>query len=102
MACALHGGIIPPVSVYHRLDENRDGEIANGHILHETKPLEPMSEEEAIEYLIEKDIPAHVWKQKSGNAIRLVVCKKNQIPASRQWRNAWKINQETINDNHLH
>lgn len=94
MACALHGHILPPVEVYHQLETDENGRITNGHILHETAPVGPMSEEEAIEYLIQKDVPAHVWQQASGNAKKMVICRKNQLPASREWRNAWKINQE--------
>lgn len=95
MACALHGHILPPVEVYHQLITDESGKIINGRLLHETPPIGPMSEEEAIEYLIQKDIPAHVWQQASGNAMRMVVCKKNQIPQDRTWRNAWQIDQES-------
>jgi len=94
MACALHGHILPPVEVYHQLETDGNGRIINGHILHNTPPIRPMSEEEAIEYLIQKDVPAHVWQQTSGNAKKMVICRKNQLPAGREWRNAWKINQE--------
>lgn len=102
LACALHGDILPPVSVYHDLEYDDRGAITNGHILHETPPVAAMSEEEAIEYLIQKDVPKHVWAAKSGNAIKMVVCRKNQLPLNREWRNAWKIKQENTNDNNLH
>ncbi|WP_135079823.1 hypothetical protein [Terasakiella sp. SH-1] len=102
MAAALQGGILPPVEVYHQLEEDEQGRITNGHILHETPPVGPMTQEQAIEYLIEKDVPSHVWKSKQGNAIKLVVCRKDQLPATRQWRNAWKIKQEMTNDNDIH
>ncbi|SCA55405.1 hypothetical protein MTBPR1_100046 [Candidatus Terasakiella magnetica] len=103
MAMALHGGVLPPVSVYHELEHDEEGKITNAHILHETAPLGPMSEEEAIEYLVKKDTPEHVWKAvKNGNSIKLVICKKDQLPASREWRNAWKNNQEKVNDDYLY
>jgi hypothetical protein len=102
MACALHGNILPPVHVYHDLEYDEQGTITNGHILHETKPVEAMSEEEAIEYLIQKDVPSHVWADQSGNAIKMVVCRKDQLPADREWRNAWKIQQENTNDINVH
>lgn len=103
MACALHGGILPPLEVYHQLEYDDQGRITNGHILHEASPVEAMSEEEAIEYLVKKDTPPHVWKQVgNGNSIKLVICKKDQLPASRNWRNAWKIKQETTYDNHIY
>jgi hypothetical protein len=51
-----------------------------------------MTEEEAIEYLIMKDIPQHVWKEwNSGNKPKMVICRKEQLPSTREWRNAWKI-----------
>ncbi len=102
MACALHGGILPPVEVYHQLEQDEQGRITNGHILHDTPPVGPMSEEEAIEYLIQKDVPQHVWKTKQGNSIKMVICKKDQLPATRDWRNAWKIKQEKKDDNHIY
>ncbi|NVJ92516.1 MAG: hypothetical protein HWE34_12700 [Methylocystaceae bacterium] len=93
MACALHGGILPPVEVYHNFEYDHDGRILNGHILHDTPPIGPMSEEQAIEYLIQKDVPMHVWNAKRGNSIKMVICRKDQLPANRAWRNAWKIDQ---------
>jgi hypothetical protein len=51
-----------------------------------------MTEEEAIEYLIQKDIPEKVWREyEKSNRPRLVICKKEQLPQQRTWRNAWKI-----------
>jgi hypothetical protein len=54
-----------------------------------------MTEERAIEYLIMKDIPQKVWRNwDKGNKPRLVICRKEQLPSTRVWRNAWKINEE--------
>ncbi len=51
-----------------------------------------MTEEEAIEYLIQKDVPQHVWKTwNEGNKPKMVICRKEQLPSTREWRNAWKI-----------
>lgn len=99
MACALRGGIVPPVWVYHELakDEAQPGfkQHTRGHLLHETKPMGPMTEEEAIEYLVMKDVPQHVWKTwNDGNKPKMVICKKEQLPQTRQWRNAWRISEE--------
>ena len=64
-------------------------------MLHNTKPIEAMTEERAIEYLIMKDIPQKVWRNwDKGNKPRLVICRKEQLPSTRVWRNAWKINEE--------
>lgn len=99
MACALHGGILPPVWVYHELakDEAQPGFVnhTRGYLLHETEPMGPMSEEEAIEYLVMKDVPQHVWKTwNDGNKPKMVICKQKQLPSTREWRNAWRISEE--------
>jgi hypothetical protein len=54
-----------------------------------------MTEEEAIEYLIQKDIPETVWRDyEQANRKRLLIVKKEQLPSHRTWRNAWKIDQQ--------
>lgn len=90
MAMALHGNLLPPVWVYHRLQYDDTGAITNGHILHETDTIGPMTEEEAIEYLIQKDIPIEVWISDS-NRPRLKICSRDQIPSDRTFRNAWSL-----------
>ena len=48
--------------------------------------------EEAIEYLIMKDIPNHIWRTwNESNKPKMVICTKEQLPQTREWRNAWKI-----------
>ena len=99
MACALAGGILPEVWVYHELakDEAQPDfkKHTRGYLLHDTKPVGPMTEEQAIEYLIMKDCPASIWRDyNSGNKPKLVICRKDQLPATREWRNAWKISEE--------
>jgi hypothetical protein len=54
-----------------------------------------MTEEEAIEYLILKDCPQSVWENyNEGNRPKMVVCRKEQLPQTREWRNAWKISDD--------
>jgi len=52
MACALNGGILPPVWVYWELkkDEAQPDFVKHtrGYLLHNTEPMKPMTEEEAI------------------------------------------------------
>ena len=104
MACALQGGILPPVQSYWELkkDENKPDFVKHTRgpeLLHNMKPIGPMTEEEAIEYLIMKDIPEHVWRDwDKSNKPRLVICTKSQLPATREWRNAWQISDELIVD----
>ena len=67
--------------------------------LHNMKPIDAMTEEQLIEYLIMKDIPQHIWRDyEKSNKPRLVICTRSQIPQKRVWRNAWKI-KEDININ---
>ena len=56
---------------------------------------EAMGEEQAIEYLIQKDVPEHVWMNwDEGNRPKMVICRKNQLPATREWRNSWRISED--------
>ena len=104
MACALAGGILPEVWVYHELakDEAQPDfkKHTRGYLLHDTKPVGPMTEEQAIEYLIMKDCPQSVWQNwDTGNKPKMVICRKEQLPSTREWRNAWKITEElTVTD----
>ena len=99
----MQGGILPDVRVYWELakDEAKADfkKHTRGYLLHNTKPIDAMTEEQAIEYLIMKDMPMHVWKNwDKANKPRLVICKKSQLPSTRMWRNSWKISEElTIN-----
>tara|TARA_R110000782_G_scaffold95466_1_gene179469 strand:- start:6 stop:308 length:303 start_codon:yes stop_codon:yes gene_type:complete len=95
----MHGSILPPVWVYHELakDEATEGftKHTRGYLLHNTEPVEAMTEEEAIEYLIMKDCPQSVWQTwNEGNKPKMVICRKDQLPATREWRNAWRISDE--------
>lgn len=97
-AMALHGGILPPVEVYHELakDEAEPGFVRHtrGYLLHETPPVGPMTPEEAMEYLIKKDTPPRVWRDYRGNRTILKITPRHLIPTDRTYRDAWKINQE--------
>ena len=101
LACAKAGGILPDVRVYWILQEDESKpdfkKHTRGYLLHNTKPIEAMTEEKAIEYLIMKDIPQRVWRDyEKANRPRLVICRKDQLPSTRVWRNAWKID-ENVN-----
>jgi hypothetical protein len=103
MAAALQGGILPPVQVYWELarDEAEEGftKHTRGHLLHNTKPVDAMTEEQAIEYLIMKDVPQSVWREwDGGNKPKMVICRKEQLPGTREWRNAWKITDDLATD----
>jgi hypothetical protein len=104
MACALQGGILPPVWVYWLLaaDEAHPDfkKHTRGYLLHDTQPIGPLTEEQAIEYLIYKDVPRHVWENyNKGNKPNLIICNKSQLPKTREWRNAWSISDEVVSGN---
>ena len=54
----------------------------------------PMTEEEAVEYLIQKDLPPEVWRDYRGNRQILKIVPRHLIPNDRMFRNAWRINQK--------
>lgn len=99
MAAAMQGGILPPVWVYHEMkkDEAKPDfkEHTRGYLLRDTEPVPAMTEEQAIEYLIMKDVPEHVWKTwDEGNRPKMVICRIDQLPKTRDWRGAWRISEE--------
>ena len=56
-------------------------------LLHNMKPIDVMTEEEIIEYLVMKDIPEYVWRDyETTNKPRLVICRREQLPQKREWR----------------
>ena len=96
MAALMAGGIFPPVWVYHELakDEAQPDfkKHTRGHLLHETEPMPALSEEQSVEYLVQKDVPQSIWRNwDKGNKPKMVICKREQLPATREWRNAWRL-----------
>ena len=99
MACALQGGILPPVESYWELakDEAQPDFVKHtrGYLLHNTEPMPAMTEDGWVNYLIMKDISPSIWQTwNEGNKPKMVICRKDQLPATREWRNAWKISEE--------
>jgi len=91
MAAALAGSILPPIDTYLR-----DRDVADGQPKEHpyAEPIGPMTEEEAIEYLIMKDISPAVWRDYVGNRVVLKITPVELIPSDRSFRNAWKITQD--------
>jgi hypothetical protein len=91
LAAALAGGILPPIETYLVDQETPDGAPK----LHPyAEPIGPMTEEQAIEYLIQKDIPQRVWNDESSNRQRFRIVNTDSIPSNRIYRNAWRIKEE--------
>lgn len=99
LAMAMHGNILPPVEVYHELELETLSEgfkkHKKGYLLHNSKPVSAMTEEEAMEYLVQKDIPKKVWRDYKGNRAILKIVPKSILPTVRQMRDAWRIKQGT-------
>jgi hypothetical protein len=91
MAAALAGGVLPPIETYLRDRDVPDGQPKEHPYAH---PIGAMTEEQAIEYLIQKDIPPAIWRDYKGNRCILKIVPVELIPSDRSFRNAWKINQE--------
>jgi hypothetical protein len=91
MAAALAGDILPPIDTYQRDRLVPDGEPKEHPY---AEPIEAMTEEEAIEYLIMKDIDPAVWRDYQGNRTIMKIVPVELVPSDRSFRNAWKINQE--------
>ena len=92
MAAALAGNVLPPIDTYLRDQNVPDGQPKEHPY---AAPIPAMTEEEAIEYLIQKDIPPQVWRDYQGNRAVMKIVPVELIPSDRSFRNAWKINQET-------
>jgi len=90
LACALAGNVLPPIDTYLSDQEVPDGEPKSHPY---AEPIGPMTEEEAIEYLVMKDIPRHIWNNEGSNRRLLVITSVDNVPSDRTYRNAWRIAQ---------
>lgn len=98
-------GNLPPIWVYWQLQDDEQAAIEEGRhnsfkhdeeklMLQFTAPrIGPLTEEEAMEYLVMKDVPRHVWAKEYNRPVFKIV-KTEQIPSNREFRNAWKIHHE--------
>lgn len=90
MAAAMAGGVLPPIETYLRDQDVPDGQPKEHPY---AEPIGPMTEEQAIEYLIMKDIPQRVWKGYRGNRQILAIVPVEAVPSDRSFRNAWRVSQ---------
>ena len=95
-------GLLPPISVYWELQDDEQQAIDEGR--HDTFKHDPnkwekqftapridkLTEEEAMEYLVMKDIPRRVWAVEYNRPMFKIV-KTEQVPSNRQFRNAWEM-----------
>ncbi len=90
MAAALAGDILPPIDTYQRDRLVPDGQPKEHPY---AEPIGAMSEEEAVEYLVMKDIDPAVWRDYNGNRTIMKIVPVEMIPSDRSFRNAWRIAQ---------
>jgi hypothetical protein len=88
MAAALEGGILPSIETYQRDRNVPDGQPKEHPY---AEPMGSMTEEEAIEYLIMKDICPSVWRDYKGNRTIMRIVPVELIPTDRSFRNAWRL-----------
>lgn len=50
-----------------------------------------MTEEQAIEILVIKDVPARVWARRGANRSLMTICTVDQLPSSHRMRDAWRL-----------
>jgi len=90
MAAALAGNVLPPIETYQRDRMVPDGQPKEHPY---AEPIGAMSEEEAVEYLVQKDIDPAVWRDYQGNRTIMKIVPVEMIPSDRSFRNAWRIMQ---------
>ena len=90
MAAALDGGVLPSIETYQRDRLVPDGEPKEHPY---AEPIGPMTEEQSVEYLIQKDICPSIWRDYKGNRTIMKIGPVEMIPADRSFRNAWRIAQ---------
>ena len=103
LACALAGGILPDIEVFLADKATTDAwELRHGSLKGFSwqglnpqhpwaAPRGPMTEEEAMEYIVQKDIPTRVWG-KQHNRPMFKIVPRSAIPKDKTNRNAWRLN----------
>ena len=104
LAMALHGDLLPPIEAYLADQAKVDAYVAE-HGSHEgfswdqvggaahpyADPTGPMTEEQAMEYLIQKDIPRRVWDRPGSNRSLVAIVRRDTIPTDQTHRDAWRL-----------
>jgi hypothetical protein len=100
---AMHGNFMPDITVYIRdkrvqaqwIKDNPGKSFswkeAGGAKHPYAETIGAMTQEECMEYILQKDVPEYVWNDKTGNKPRFTICRRSMIPVDRTYRNAWKL-----------
>jgi hypothetical protein len=95
-------GEVPPIWVHWMLQDDEALAVSEGRhhtfvhdanrfALQYTAPrVEPMTEEEAMVYLIMKDVPRHIWSVEYNRPMFAIVAAEC-VPSDRSWRGAWRL-----------
>ena len=95
-------GNLPPISVYWELQDDEQQAIAEGRhsqFQHDPEKLAaqytaprigPLTEQEALEYLIMKDLPRKCWAEQHNRPMFKIVT-VDKVPSDRTFRNAWAM-----------
>ena len=117
LAMAMHGGLLPDIEMFHQMrcrwvndageemftliNEGpgpgwKEGKVMNAELMHEGPRAPKMTEEEAMEYLLQKDVPRYVWADhETANRKRFYICPRECVPKNRAFRNHWQLKSET-------
>lgn len=95
-------GDLPPIEVYWDLQDAESKHTDqtqtfyhNREILmkqHTVDRIGPMTEEKAMEYLVMKDVPRHIWSKKYNRPM-LKIVEASTIPSDQILRNAWRLSE---------
>jgi|TARA_R110000744_G_scaffold67293_2_gene137220 hypothetical protein len=95
-------GNLPPISVYWELMDDEEKAAKEGSIdtfshdpdkyeLQFTAPrVGPLTEEQAMEYLVMKCLPRHIWSVIYNRPMFKIV-RTDCVPSNRQFRDAWRL-----------
>lgn len=95
-------GKLPPIETFLKLKLAEEKSIQEGthdsfnhnpedYLAQFTAPrIGPLTEEEAMEYLLLKDVPMQVWG-KQHNKPMFCIVKADQVPCDRTFRDAWRL-----------
>ena len=97
-------GNLPPISVHWELQDDEQkakDEGKHDNYQHDyskwikqfTAPrVGKLTEEEAMEYLVMKDVPRRVWSVEYNRPMFKIV-KTEEVPTDRKFRDAWRLSQ---------
>ena len=95
-------GKVPPIWVHWQLQDDEKKATDEGWkekfchdeqklSLQETLTINPLTEEQAMEYLALMVVPRRVWAEKHNRPM-MRICKTEDVPSDRVFRMAWTVN----------